>query len=371
MTIDGSETCIYCKRQGSSREHVAPNSLGGNCTMSCVCEKCNKELSAVDQALAENSPVALSRIRLTPKSAFTTFLGGYASFEDSTGRETAVRVMNQMVPEVRPQIFVKGDQVQVRAKDRESLNDLIAFIDSQISKGRLESTRVFISEEVREPCFLMHRDKAAVVSSSTHEKAEQFLHLVKSQWPEIKAKLQLIKEHPTAQTLPEIALTIKFRPNDEFRGVAKIAFETVALLRGSEFVLQEGFDPIREYIKGDVKLPIPPPGEIAVDNRFVRRLGEEFRLKFTEEHGVLLLFSPPNLVSFVLLYGENPYFVRLATLAGDDQWLRAYEFSYTKEGHGELSELELAQHLLRLSSRELGISAEQASSMLLELQTKT
>jgi hypothetical protein len=96
----------------------------------------------VDQALAENSPVAFSRIRLTPQSAFVTNLGGYASFEDDTGRESAVRVMNQMVPEVRPQIFAKGNQVQVRAKDRESLNDLIAFIDSQISKGRLESTRI-------------------------------------------------------------------------------------------------------------------------------------------------------------------------------------------------------------------------------------
>jgi hypothetical protein len=216
----------------------------------------------VDQALAENSPVALSRILLTPKSAFTAYLGGYASFKDDIGRESAVRLTNQMSPEVRPQIFIKGNHVQVRAKDRESLNDLVAFIDSQISKDRLESTRVFISEEGREPRFLMHRDNAAVISSSTREEAEQFLQLLKSQWPEIKAKLQLSKEHPTAQTLPEIATTFKFRPNDEFRGVAKIAFETVALLRGSEFVRQEGFDPIREYIKGDVKLPIPPPGEI-------------------------------------------------------------------------------------------------------------
>jgi hypothetical protein len=217
----------------------------------------------------------------------------------------------------------------------------------------------------------MHRGDDAVISSSTSEEAEHFLHLLKSRWTEVKTKRQLTEEHPTVRTLPEIAIKFAFRPNDEFRGVAKIAFETAALLRGSEFVLQDGFDPVREYIKSDVKLPIPPPGEIAVDNRFVRRLGEEFRLKFTEKHGVLLLFSPPNLVSFVLFYGENPYFIRLATLAGDDPWLRAYEFSYTKEGHGELSELELAQHLLRLSSRELGISAEQASRLLLELQTKT
>ena len=81
-------------------------------------------------------------------------------------------------------------------------------------------------------------------------------------------------------------------------------------------MLSSEFDPIRAYIMGDVRLPDPiPDGDVAIDSRFVRRLGAEFKMNFTEQHGVLLYCSPPDLVGFVLLYGENAYMVRLATMA--------------------------------------------------------
>ena len=81
MTVQDDGLCIYCKQQGSSKEHVAPSSLGGNCTLNCVCVKCNGDLSEVDQALAEHSPVALSKIQHTPPSASPTQLGNYASMQ--------------------------------------------------------------------------------------------------------------------------------------------------------------------------------------------------------------------------------------------------------------------------------------------------
>ena len=133
-------------------------------------------------------------------------------------------------------------------------------------------------------------------------------------------------------------------------------------------MLQPAFDPLREYIRGDVQLPAVVPGEVPVDSRFVQGLGQEFRLKFTERHGVLLLCSPPNLVALVLLYGTHPYLVRLATLDGERQWLRAYEFSYTRDGHAELDEVAFAKQMLELCPGAFGISREQAREMVRQLE---
>ena len=113
--------------------------------------------------------------------------------------------------------------------------------------------------------------------------------------------LQTVAETSVTKIEPEIDLELKFRPNDEFRGVAKIAFETVALMLGPQYVLSSEFEPIRAYIMGHVRLPDSiPPGDVAVDSRFVRRLGAEFKMNFTAQHGVLLYCLPPDLVGFVL-----------------------------------------------------------------------
>jgi HNH endonuclease len=348
--IDSDESiCIYCKKAGSSREHVAPSSLGGNCTIACVCRTCNGDLSVVDQALAENSPVALSKITHTPVAAFKTQLGGYASYQEPGGLDVGVRIGNQARPEVRPQLYLMDNQIRAIASGREGLNDLIAFIEKRIQKKNLADVRI-VAAESPQPRLLMHRSDDAYISCSDPKLSRDFLNLLEAQWPEIKLNLQTVAETRVTKIEPEIDLKLKFRPNDEFRGVAKIAFETVALMLGPQYLLSSEFDPIRAYIMGDVRLPDPiPPGDVAVDSRFVTRLGVEFKMNFTEQHGVLLYCSPPDLMGFVLLYGENAYMVRLATMAHETQWLRCYEFSYSKDGHREISEDQFADRLLKIA----------------------
>ena len=345
MPESGNSVCVYCKKEGSSREHVAPRSLGGNCTINCVCVPCNGDLSVVDQALAENSPVAFSKIQHTPITAFQTQLGGHASFQETGGLDVGVRIGNQARTEVRPQLFLLGDQVRAIASGREDLDDFIKFIEKQINKKKLQATRI-VSAESSEPHYLMHRTDDAYVSCSDPEAARKFLVLLEAQWPMIKSNLQSVVEVRVEQVRPDINVKLKFRPNEEFRAVAKIAFEATALLLGAQYVLRPEFDPIRDYIQGDVRLPDPRPGDIAVDARFVQRLGPEFQMNFTEQHGVLLYCSPPDVVAFVLLYGENAYMVRLATLPHEIQWLRCYEFSYARDGHREIEEGEFAGRLL-------------------------
>ena len=179
--------------------------------------------------------------------------------------------------------------------------------------------------------------------------------------------MQTTVEQRRTHEQPNVLINMSLWPNEEYRAVAKIAFETLALLCGSAYVLQAVFDPLRDYIRGDLQLPAVAPGEVAVDSRFVQRLGKEFRLKFTERHGVLLLCSPPNLVAFVLLYGTHPYLVRLGTLGGERQWLRAYEFSYTRDGHAKLVYVAFAKQVLALSPEGLGIPPVQARELLRQL----
>ena len=224
MAADGKEKCIYCKNAGSSREHVAPSSLGGNCTLNCVCVKCNGN-TTVDQALAEHSPVALSKIQHTPVSAFTTYLGGYATMQVEGGRQIAMRIANQVATEVRPQFFVDGNQIRVFAADRAGLNELIQFIDKQIERGRLAQTRVFIAEDTKDPRFLMHRSDDAVVSAPSKERAAQFLARLEQQWPEIKTKIDATPEQRQTHKQPSVLINMSLWPNEEYRAIAKIAFK--------------------------------------------------------------------------------------------------------------------------------------------------
>jgi hypothetical protein len=50
--------------------------MGGDAMRRIDCEPCNNGLSGIDQALAERSLVAISRVAYTPADAFDVALGG-------------------------------------------------------------------------------------------------------------------------------------------------------------------------------------------------------------------------------------------------------------------------------------------------------
>jgi hypothetical protein len=80
--------CIYCKEvRQETREHVLQASLGGTLTISFVCGICNTGFSKIDQSLAENSLVALTRVGVTEKGAMPVNLGGRV--DASTPPDTA------------------------------------------------------------------------------------------------------------------------------------------------------------------------------------------------------------------------------------------------------------------------------------------
>ncbi len=371
-----STICIYCKNHGFSKEHVAPFSLGGNCTIKCVCKDCNGKLSSVDQSLAENSPVALSKVGMTPTAAFGTQLGTIATMRDQRGFDLGVRIGNQMTVEVRPQIFLRGNQLSISCPDRQGIQKLVRYIDDQIRKGSLADVHQRITPDTIAPRFMMHRSDAAVVDAASSEEASKLLAVIEKNWPDVKTTL----EKPDAgevvkQATPSVLIKMVMKPNEEYRGVAKIALETTALLLGPEFVLRDTLDPIREYILGDVRLPVidgDTPDQLAIDARFVERVPTENSFDFTDQHGVILFHEPQHgLAALVVLYGMHHYKVRLAPPMDRSSWVRHYEFSYTKDGHRELSELDFARRALERFPHLLKIDPGIATKMLEALKGET
>lgn len=364
-----TDLCIYCKQIGESREHVAPSSLGGNCVIRCVCKRCNSALSSVDQALAENSPVALSKVSVTPTTAFATHLGSVASLRDSSGHDLGVRVGNHMAVEVCPQLFLQGEQIRFHCADRNRLAKFIEYIDKQIKTNRLASIFQRIAPENTDPRLMMHRSNDAVLDAASPEEAIRLISVLEKNWSAIKEKLTNAENmEEIRQPSPSVLIKMEMLPNEEYRGIAKLAFETTALLLGADSVLSESFDPIRAYIMGDVRLPLideNAPDQLAVDSRFVGRVTSGLPFPFTEHHGVVLVHEPTyGLAAMVILYGIHHYKVSLSPPLEKHGWLRHYEFMYTKDGHGELSDLEFARRALQLFPSALSIDSNKAIEML-------
>jgi hypothetical protein len=279
---------------------------------------------------------------------------------DSSGYNLGMRVGNEMQAHVSPQLFLDGNRLRAAVANRTALTALIAHIDRRIEKGIFKDTYVEIDTSHTVPRFLMHRSNDSCVSAASPEQAKKMLALIEAKWAEIRNALQTTDEEKMKVQQPSILLKLTLRPNDEFRGVAKIAFETVALICGPEFVLDSSFDPIRDYIKGDVRLPPTDPADpkvLSVDQRFVQRM-DECPLKFTDQHGVLLAATPVGVFGLVVLYGAHSYKVRLAPPRKGQNWVRFYEFSYKKDGHGEISEFEFARRALERFPEAVGIKAE-------------
>jgi hypothetical protein len=356
------EVCIYCKERGSSKEHVAPASLGGNCTITCVCVPCNRGLSTVDSAVGDRSAVALSKVGETPQSAFPTQIDIIATLYID-GEPVAARMENQMKPRILPQMTLKESQMNVRVESREDFVRLIKHVEKRIQKGALATTRRRSDDAQTVPRYVLYRSDESIVLSKSEEDAEQILRVMEKDWENIRRQIENSPKNEETIEQPSVLLKMDMDVNGEFRGVAKMAFETLAVLEGPEFVLNERFDPLRAYILGDVRLPEASSEEgLLVDQRFVQRTGDRAP-KITEDHAVALVVNGGRLHAFVTLYGHHTYVVQLANQGEYPFQMRMYEFSTTRDGHREISVEELGEWMIEFHPEQFGLSREQADDL--------
>jgi len=245
-----------------------------------------------------------------------------------------------------PQLLLAGNgQIQSYAHDKGELDEFVLLTDKLITTNRLAETYIEVIEEAHVPCLQMYRSNAVKVSATSVERGKELLKLVELHWTVIRNQLQTNPVTSRVYENPNLLINNSFLPDEELRAVAKIAFETVALLYGCEFVLQPHWDSIRNYILGQAS-HYESPVEPSEDYPFVERFPDSVQLSFTMEHGVLFMRQPTKALAFVELYGLHRYKVSFPPFPGDIVCeMRAYEFSSTRLGHHELTRVELARRL--------------------------
>jgi hypothetical protein len=356
--------CIYCKQdRPASREHVLARSLGGDFTKPMICVPCNGgRLSPIDQALAERSLVALSRVAYTPASAFTAKLGFDGFLVDAgSGLTLEVAMVNEMQTVVLPQVHVRRDaekwHIAPVAADADASGRLRTFIEARISAGTLRDIHVKVgpSGAGSTPRLVMHRKDDAFVRVQTKEDAELLFKGLEETWVQNSAayaEAVAAGEGRSRIDKPFVELHMEIRIDDTYRAVVKTAFNVLAARVGTEFALSPEFDPIRAYILGDdIRHSTSlKEGEIAVDGRFVQMLEADTEaLVPTEEHAVTIFYSPPALLAWVTLYKTHNFVVRLGEVPLPEPVLTTHEFSTVRRGNAAL---DIAELFTRLSKRE-------------------
>jgi hypothetical protein len=346
-------TCIYCKEQRTpSREHVLARSLGGDATAPITCASCNGDvLSPLDQALAERSPIALSRIAATPEKAFDTQLGGeHFHYDSARDLHTEVKVANGLKPWPYPQIHFRGAtrELMFIAADPDGASALVDFVDQQMSARTLRE--IFVKVGPVEKCttsrLVMHRSKRAFVRILDERTVDNFFDALEQNWAVLREGIAGNQFRSESIPTPTIELMLQIRLDDVFRAVAKTAFNVLATEVGVTFALRSEFDPIRgRDLQHSAQLA---SDEIAVDSRFVKMLpwGAPAPVP-TEEHMVTISYNAPHLLAFVTLYKEHSFLVEVGRISLSEPLLACREFSAIRRGNTSLDVAELYERVTK------------------------
>lgn len=353
-----SITCIYCREtRAPSKEHALQRSLGGNLTISDVCTECNNKFSVIDQSLAEESQVALIRVGLAKPSGMPTRLGGDHFRLNEAGFWEDVKIINGLQAVILPQIHLvetgpNGEaQLAIVASEDQELQQLFIQLDRRVADGTILSTHIKIgpNEHCTTTRLVGHRRDGVYVRAATQEKGDLFLRTIASKWAGLRAQVSNSPQ-PQVRTIahPQVHTTQRICFDESYRAIAKTTFNVLAAKRGAQFVLRSEFDPIREYIRGINLIhqdPLPP-GEIAVDTRFVRPLPMNAPpFVPTASHAIAIAYAAPTLAGLVTLYEKYSFIVRLADIRLTEHIFEAHEFSIDRTTNKSLDILELAQRL--------------------------
>jgi len=353
-----SVVCLYCGQlRPWSRTHIIPRALGGDLTSRTNCQECNWRTGVLDQALAERAITSLSRVARTPKTGFTVALGGDAFFESPEGVVCELRVRNEMSPEVLPQVHARPStdtgktELATTAGTSDGLIALLDFVEEAIESDTLRSLHIKSgpAKAGPDPRLVLHRPSvpAGFVRVQNPGDEELLFDALERGWHEVcRAHREQLEEgslRGVAHERPRVDVTMSLSLDDEYRAVARIAFDYLASRIGSEPLRGDDFAPLRNYILGDVQHPPrnPRPGEVFYDPRFVRRL-DTGGLR-TDGHCILVCRVGPEVVGIVTLYSRSSFFVRLAKTQTNLDLPMAHEFSLDREGNRQLTIQEIAQ----------------------------
>jgi len=351
--------CIYCgQERPPSDEHVVQRALGGDLTTKLVCKDCNTGFSTIDQSLAEFSILSLQRVGNADREAFPAYLGGNQLRIAPDGSWEEIRVTNRFQTVILPQIHLVGSedggkkQVAFRGSDPDEMKKLIALVGKKIASGTLGKVHMKVGDgpDSRNPRIVLHRHSELYVCAANKTEAEDFFSVLERNWGNIRAQVDASPLKVEQAPAGVVQVNMKLNLNDNFRAIAKIAYNLMAVCKGADLVLRPEFTQLRKYILGQEIINQEPatPDDIAVDRRFVQ-WAQDSQGGFlkTEGHSVLLGYSHPNLVAFIALYKDFHFLVKMAEIDLLEFDFEGFEFSTDRTGFRQLTPQEIYQRMQR------------------------
>src|SRR5262249_58225454 len=111
------------------------NRLGGTLPAPVACDACNHGFSRIDQALAEQSMVALDRALHTPIQRPVRLGNLHFMHRPDSDLWEEVQVTNRFAPRVPPQLHFRKPDVWFFAEGNEDKNRFAALLEQRIANG--------------------------------------------------------------------------------------------------------------------------------------------------------------------------------------------------------------------------------------------
>lgn len=252
--------CIYRKigepkLHFSRPEHVFPAGIGGRRTLPIgyVSDEANSELSKIELAFMRRSEIYPLRLFLGP--------GKRGSRSPKKATQSEVHIIKQVEFGGKPNLgFVSLDVPHIINQARISPSDdyhiemdptthkdqqkgMDAFLEQV--KSWDGKAKLIIDPDMKDSVLLgCHKAKWYIAASTIllGDKAHCFADLVKRGTPSNNRRVSSSSSHFVTQ------IRLQVKTNEFYRVCAKIAFNFLSLEQGTAFVLQECFDPIRNWI---------------------------------------------------------------------------------------------------------------------------
>lgn len=357
--------CIYCREplrppKKGKGEHIILSALGGQRCILDVCATCNTVvLNKIDTEFLQSSVIALFRIFISRdggrlKKTQLFFIEHLNSWVDVVVKPQKLYVKPHIC-EYNGRLVIRYDSSENHSpviefleeliKDKESMKIGFALEDKQINpsdkmiyeinmsgvgkirtdlenKSKYLPTRLVFDLSERDS-----RKNRCYIRATSEEVAAKFLSRLKVEAASVleRAKVSPV-EHVTSPGKGTIIIELDF--NQLNRCAAKMAFNFACYHLGSDFVLNDDFNCIREYIHGsnvkESEIVMSKGGEwgLSMDNRYVMFLKQDSAasrlLPFLKNKHYIVLTSArfsggAHLFAEVTMYGVK-HFIHLGPL---------------------------------------------------------
>lgn len=309
--------------------------------------------SSIDQKLAENSVVSLSRVVEQGKEE-SVKLGGESFWMDPGGISREIEIRGGLKPILKPQVgFLpknNGFELSICCGNHEDTINLFLAMRNYSEKELWDTIHVKSAAKRSDgfiPTLVLHRKKELYFRPTDDlNDPNSFIRDIKEKFvlQKLDSIVEQVKEPKNCKQqvheTPSVVIKSSFHFDAIYRAISKSMFNILADSQGHDFVLKNEFDEIRDYITGhDVRPTASGPEDVLYDRRFVSMIGADEKLDFLEflkeekMHIVLLFNNYPYIFGLINFYGSNAYVVNFGEIKANHEIFEFYVFDSNARSH--------------------------------------